>query len=125
MTDGTMDASEAPALAAYQESGAKAVLMLDTPHDPNPGTMVPEPGEGADPCLWYVDLTVNKVWDDWFNFEHEWPNVTLKVIQHKYVLNETTGKYEEMTTPEGTKPPEETKPPKRPNRRSNSLNSSN
>lgn len=105
MTDGTMDASEAPALAAYQESGAKAVLMLDTPNDPNPGTMVPEPGEGADPCLWYVDLTVNKVWDDWFNFEHEWPNVTLKVIQHKFVpVEDAAGGYQEVITEEGETP---------------------
>lgn len=105
MTDGTMDASEAPALAAYQENGAKAVLMLDTPNDPNPGTMVPEPGEGADPCLWYVDLTVNKVWDDWFNFEHAWPNVTLKVIQHKYVPDEDAeGGYREVITEEGETP---------------------
>lgn len=85
------------ALDAYQESGAKAVLMLDTPNDPNPGTMVPEPGEGADPCLWKVDLTVNKVWDDWFNFEHAWPSVTLNVIQHKYVPDEDAeGGYREV-----------------------------
>ena len=105
MTDGTMDASEATALAAYQESGAKAVLMLDTPNDPNPGTMVPEPGEGADPCLWNVDLTVNKVWDDWFNFEHAWPSVTLKVIQHKYVPDkDAAGGYQEVITEEGESP---------------------
>ena len=93
------------ALDAYQESGAKAVLMLDTPNDPNPGTMVPEPGEGADPCLWNVDLTVNKVWDDWFNFEHAWPSVTLKVIQHKFVPDEdAAGGYREVITEEGESP---------------------
>lgn len=92
-------------LAAYQESGAKAVLMLDTPNDPNPGTMVPEPGEGADPCLWKVDLTVNKVWDDWFNFEHKWPSVTLNVIQHKYVPDEDAeGGYREVITGEDETP---------------------
>lgn len=93
------------ALDAYQENGAKAVLMLDTPNDPNPDTMVPEPGEGADPCLWNVDLTVNKVWDDWFNFEHAWPSVTLKVIQHKYVPDkDAAGGYQEVITEEGESP---------------------
>ena len=93
-------------LAAYQESGAKAVLMLDTPNDPNPDTMVPEPGEGADPCLWNVDLTVNKVWDDWFDFEHERPeSVTLEVIQHKYVPDEdAAGGYQEVITEDDESP---------------------
>lgn len=87
-------------LAAYQENGAKAVLMLDTPNDPNPDTMVPEPGEGADPCLWNVDLTVSKVWDDWFDFEQARPeSVTLQVIQHKYVPDESAaGGYREVIT---------------------------
>ncbi len=106
MTNDAPAASEAPALAAYQESGAKAVLMLDTPNDPNPGTMVPEPGEGADPCLWNVDLTVNKVWDDWFDFEHERPeSVRLQVIQHKYVpVEDAAGGYQEVITEEGEIP---------------------
>ena len=87
------------ALDAYQESGAKAVLMLDTPNDPNPGTMVPEPGEGADPCLWKVDLTVNKVWDDWFNFEHKRPNsITLIVYQQKFTPQDEKTVDEGVTT---------------------------
>lgn len=106
MTNDAAATSEAPALAAYQESGAKAVLMLDTPNDPNPDTMVPEPGEGADPCLWNVDLTVNKVWDDWFDFEHERPeSVRLEVIQHKYVpVEDAAGGYQEVITEEGETP---------------------
>ena len=93
-------------LAAYQENGAKAVLMLDTPNDPNPDTMVPEPGEGADPCLWNVDLTVSKVWDDWFDFEQARPeSVTLQVIQHKYVPDESAaGGYREVITEEDETP---------------------
>ena len=86
-------------LAAYQESGAKAVLMLDTPNDPNPGTMVPEPGEGADPCLWKVDLTVNKVWDDWFDFEHKRPDsITLIVYQQKFTPQDEKMVDEGVTT---------------------------
>lgn len=85
MTDGTMDASEAPALAAYQESGAKAVLMLDTPTEPNPETTVPEPGVGGDPCAETVDLTVQKIWDDWFDFGGNRPDsVTLTIYQQTY-----------------------------------------
>ena len=85
MTDGTMDASEAPALAAYQENGAKAVLMLDTPTEPNPETTVPEPGVGGDPCAETVDLTVQKIWDDWFDFGGSRPDsVTLTIYQQTY-----------------------------------------
>ena len=106
MTNDAPAASEAPALAAYQENGAKAVLMLDTPNTPNPDTMVPEPGEGADPCLWNVDLTVNKVWDDWFDFEQARPDcVSLEVIQHKYVPDEdAAGGYQEVITEEDKTP---------------------
>lgn len=87
MTDGTMDASEAPALAAYQEKGAKAVLMLDTPTEPNPETTVPEPGVGGDPCAETVDLTVQKIWDDWFGFGGNRPDsVTLTIYQQTYTL---------------------------------------
>ena len=87
------------ALDAYQENGAKAVLMLDTPNDPNPDTMVPEPGEGADPCLWKVDLTVNKVWDDWFNFEHKRPeSITLIVYQQKFTPQDEKTVDEGVTT---------------------------
>ncbi|WP_294572844.1 LPXTG cell wall anchor domain-containing protein [uncultured Subdoligranulum sp.] len=85
-------------LAAYQESGAKAVLMLDTPNDPNPDTMVPEPGEGADPCLWKVDLTVNKVWDDWFNLGEGREKVTLTVYQQAFTLQDEKKVDKDVTT---------------------------
>lgn len=85
MTNGAAATSEAPALAAYQESGAKAVLMLDTPNDPNPETTVPEPGVGGDPCAETVDLTVQKIWDDWFDFGGNRPDsVTLTIYQQTY-----------------------------------------
>lgn len=74
-------------LAAYQESGAKAVLMLDTPTEPNPETTVPEPGVGGDPCAETVDLTVQKIWDDWFGFGGNRPDsVTLTIYQQTYTL---------------------------------------
>ena len=75
------------ALDAYQESGAKAVLMLDTPTEPNPETTVPEPGVGGDPCAETVDLTVQKIWDDWFGFGGNRPDsVTLTIYQQTYTL---------------------------------------
>ena len=45
-------------------SAAKAVLMRDTPVPDNAGGITPEPGEGQDPCDTYVNLTLQKVWDD-------------------------------------------------------------
>lgn len=73
------------ALDAYQENGAKAVLMLDTPTEPNPETTVPEPGVGGDPCAETVDLTVQKIWDDWFGFGGNRPDsVTLTIYQQTY-----------------------------------------
>lgn len=75
------------ALDAYQENGAKAVLMLDTPTEPNPETTVPEPGVGGDPCAETVDLTVQKIWDDWFGFGGNRPDsVTLTIYQQTYTL---------------------------------------
>ena len=74
-------------LDAYQENGAKAVLMLDTPNEPNPETTVPEPGVGGDPCAETVDLTVQKIWDDWFGFGGNRPDsVTLTIYQQTYTL---------------------------------------
>ena len=79
-------------LNAYQENGAKAVLMLDTPTEPNPETTVPEPGVGGDPCAETVDLTVQKIWDDWFGFGGNRPaSVTLTIYQQQYTLQDKTG----------------------------------
>lgn len=86
-------------LDAYQADGGKAVLMLDTPTESNPGTMVPEPGVMGDPCSEKVDLTIQKIWDDLFNFWHtRWDSITLYLIQHKYQLNPQTNQYEEVIT---------------------------
>lgn len=52
------------ALEAYREDGAKAVLMRDTPQVDNGAGLTPEPGDGQDPCTGSVDLTLQKVWDD-------------------------------------------------------------
>ena len=110
MTNGAAATSEAPALAAYQESGAKAVLMLDTPNDPNPGTMVPEPGVMGDPCSKKVDLKVQKIWDDWFNLWHSRPedgSITLTIYQQEFTLQEKNDKTPFPQYPAQVENPEE------------------
>ena len=112
MTNDAAATSEAPALAAYQESGAKAVLMLDTPNDPNPETTVPKPGVMGDPCAERVDLTVQKIWDDWFDFDG---SVTLTIYQQQYTLQNkkdaetpnypAQGKDDMVWAPNGVKTP--------------------
>lgn len=52
------------ALDAYV-SPAKAVLMLDVPVAGGTGGLTPEPSEGQDPCEVKVDLTIQKVWNDY------------------------------------------------------------
>lgn len=95
------------ALDAYQENGAKAVLMLDTPTKPNPGTMVPEPGVMGDPCSEKVDLKVQKIWDDWFNLGEGREEVTLIVYQQKFTLQEKNEKTPFPQYPAQVENPEE------------------
>ena len=70
-------------------SDSKAVLMRDADSPDNPPTTVPEPGENADPCSEHVDLTIQKIWDDWFNLGQTRPaEITITVYQQKF---DTTG----------------------------------
>ena len=69
-------------------SDAKAVLMLDTQSPDNPPSTVPEPGENADPCSENVDLTIQKIWEDWFNLGQTRPDsITIRVYQQKFDTN--------------------------------------
>ena len=71
-------------LSAYA-SPAKAVLMLDTVNAPNPDNTTSEPADTADPCKKYVDLTISKIWKDFFNLEGSRPKeLTVKVYQQEY-----------------------------------------
>ena len=77
------------ALNAYMLDGSKAVLMLDKENPDNPKTLVPEPGEMADPCADKVDITIQKIWDDWFNINNDRPDeITLRIYQHKFNVDE-------------------------------------
>ena len=77
-------------LNAYKLDGSKAVLMLDKENPDNPETLVPEPGEMADPCADKVDITIQKIWDDWFNINNDRPDeITLRIYQHKFTIDKT------------------------------------
>lgn len=66
-------------------SDAKAVLMRDASAPDNPPTTVPEPGENADPCSENVDMTIQKIWDDWFNLGGTRPTeIIITVYQQKF-----------------------------------------
>ncbi|WP_283128695.1 LPXTG cell wall anchor domain-containing protein [Allofournierella massiliensis] len=66
-------------------SDAQAVLMRNAASPDNPPTLVPEPGVNADPCYENVDLTIHKVWDDWFNFGQTRPDsITLTICRQEY-----------------------------------------
>lgn len=71
-------------LDAYQENGAKAVLMRDTPQTDNGAGLTPEPGDGQDPCSETVDLTLQKVWDDLGNRDQTRPNAVNFYISATY-----------------------------------------
>lgn len=97
-------------LDAYQADGGKAVLMLDTPTESNPGTMVPEPGVMGDPCSKKVDLKVQKIWDDWFNLWHSRPedgSITLTIYQQEFTLQEKNEKTPSPQYPAQVENPEE------------------
>lgn len=74
----TKDSSETADLNAYV-SDAKAVLMSDTKTTVNTGDSTsPEPSDTQDPCDEFVNLTINKVWKDFWNMDNIRPD-TIKI----------------------------------------------
>ena len=74
--------------ANVYESSAKAVLMLDTPTEPNDQSLVPVPGVNKDPCDEKLKLTIQKVWQDQNNgFGARPASIKVKVWQHWYDEN--------------------------------------
>lgn len=71
-------------LDAYQENGAKAVLMRDTPQTDNGAGLTPEPGDGQDPCAETVDLMLQKIWDDLGNRDQKRPDAVDFYISATY-----------------------------------------
>ena len=104
--------SETADLKAY-ESPAKAVLMADTKTTLNTGeSETPEPSESQDPCDKLVNLTINKVWKDFDNFDNKRPeSITVTIsrtwkddnsVEHtevvpKYESYEITGSINKST----------------------------
>ena len=77
-------ADSAP-IDVYQNSGAKAVLMLDTPINMNDESLIPVPGVALDPCDEKTKLTVQKVWDDENNKDGVRPElIKVRLWQHWY-----------------------------------------
>ena len=74
--------SDATPIDVYASS-AKAVLMLDKPTAPNDESLIPNPGESKDPCEDTIDLTVQKIWDDWNDFDGARPDaIRIRILQH-------------------------------------------
>ncbi len=76
------DAAVSMPLGVYSSS-AKAVLMRDTALSDNHGGITPEPGESPDPCKTGMNLTVTKVWKDWYNPSQR-PNSIQVEIRQSY-----------------------------------------
>lgn len=67
------DGSESEDLDVYVSS-AEAVLMMDTVQADNSGSLTPEPTEGQDPCEEEVNITLQKVWNDYDNADNIRPS---------------------------------------------------
>ncbi len=67
-------------LGVYASPG-KAVLMLDTYTPDNSSGLIPEPGEMLYPCEEQMSLTVQKIWDDWNDWDKIRPKeITLQIF---------------------------------------------
>lgn len=73
--------TEAVPIAVY-DSPAKAVLMSDTTVADNMESLTPEPADTQDPCEQSVDVTIQKVWKDWRDWDGVRPGqISVKLFQ--------------------------------------------
>ena len=64
-------------------SGAKVVLMSDTPTYPNGESIIPDPSESKEPCDETIDLTIQKIWNDNSNADKSRPaRIKVRIWQH-------------------------------------------
>jgi hypothetical protein len=63
---------------------AKVVLMSDAKVTDNTESLTPEPGDSQDPCKQQVDLTIQKVWKDWNNWDKIRPDHIEVTIYQNY-----------------------------------------
>lgn len=74
-------------LKAY-ESSAKAVLMSDAKTHLNTGdSATPEPSGVQDPCDKLINLTINKVWKDYYNVNNQRPDSITVTISRSWEEN--------------------------------------
>lgn len=74
-------------LKAY-ESSAKAVLMNDAKTHLNTGeSATPEPSGVQDPCDKLINLTINKVWKDYYNVNNQRPDSITVTISRSWEEN--------------------------------------
>ena len=74
-------------LKAY-ESSAKAVLMNDAKTHLNTGeSATPEPSGAQDPCDKLINLTINKVWKDYYNVNNQRPDSITVTISRTWTEN--------------------------------------
>lgn len=74
-------------LKAY-ESSAKAVLMNDAKTHLNTGeSATPEPSGVQDPCDKLINLTINKVWKDYYNVNKQRPDSITVTISRTWTEN--------------------------------------
>ncbi|SHJ28750.1 Cna B-type domain-containing protein [Hespellia stercorisuis] len=73
----------AVALAAY-ESPAKAVLMSDTKVLDINDSLTPEPGDMQDPCEESINVTIQKIWKDWNDWDKLRPDAITVTIYQNY-----------------------------------------
>lgn len=74
-------------LKAY-ESSAKAVLMNDAKTHLNTGeSATPEPSGVQDPCDRLINLTINKVWKDYYNVNNQRPDSIMVTISRTWTEN--------------------------------------
>lgn len=74
-------------LKAY-ESSAKAVLMNDAKTHLNTGeSATPEPSGVQDPCDKLINLTINKVWKDYYNVNNQRPDSITVTISRTWEEN--------------------------------------
>lgn len=74
-------------LQAY-DSSAKAVLMNDAKTHLNTGeSATPEPSGVQDPCDKLINLTINKVWKDYYNVNNQRPDSIMVTISRTWEEN--------------------------------------
>lgn len=88
---------EGDPLNVYRNA-ATAVLMNDSATQENPDGLVPEPGEIQDPCEQTLELTIQKIWKDWNNWDKLRPDSITVTIYQSYTKDDGNPETEDTVT---------------------------